>query len=656
MKLPHPSKKMQVMLIILLVLMSVSVRLYKTHQTDFDSYWLHGMAESIQNEKSAPWILHPASLIGFYPMSYPSGTPFFLATMSELTGLDMNATIFLSSILLGILISGLVFILAERLFKSWFLAFISALITSLSPTLINYTTFNAGGRILILPFALILMWSLVRFGETHHYKYVLLGIISFLFSLLTHRTVMFLVPIIFAFILANIYLYIPKVWEFIRNHRHYKRYLHPRYEKSKYYLLLDLGLVVLLLIFTKILDLLIRGRFMYNITPIITKAEEFAQTESFVLMFFVTAILLVAMLFILIMMRLLFKKNLIRSAFKFFHHHYHQVFVQPQKYFKYLLLLIISVLFVNQFFGRSFYSPSYLEYQYGFLEGSSPLIIFVNFFVNYTTSITPLFTFAMVGVVVLILTSKEDVEDWTMIFIAIFFSGLLLDKRYTKIFLIPLISIFSAYGVCRTYKWLYDNKKKMLSMSKYLFITIMVLSVIVGSQAPLIRSFFKPTTSSFDEVSDVWEAGQYVRTLGKDFSTITTDELVAGVVIFASSGVPGASNNIYYFVDKDHLRTRVLSLSTIKDRVMNGEKIQTLWYLNDWILGGQYYLGRHARYTFNHPFTDRTNKRIISDYKERFYIHDNTLETNKFLDSIKDMKNVVYDNSRITIYDLEKGR
>jgi hypothetical protein len=183
----------------------------------------------------------------------------------------------------------------------------------------------------------------------------------------------------------------------------------------------------------------------------------------------------------------------------------------------------------------------------------------------------------------------------------------------------------------------------------------MLLVLLVGSQSTLMRKEISLASASFKDVDAYWKTGQYINTLGNDFSTITTDEMIAGVVIFASSGVPGASHNIYYFVDQKYLKPTPVSFDSVRDSIRNGQKVESLWILEDWIFGGQYYLGRHARYTFDYSFTEKINKRIISDYHERFYIHDKNLEKTKFLNSIEPVKNKIYDNPKAVVYNIEVG-
>ena len=109
------SIKNEMILVLLLVITGLAVRLMPTNQTDFDSFWIHGMSESIKIYGFAQWVYHPVSLFGYYPLSYPSGLMFFLALVSELTGLTMNATILVTGIFFGIFTTLMVFLIGREL-------------------------------------------------------------------------------------------------------------------------------------------------------------------------------------------------------------------------------------------------------------------------------------------------------------------------------------------------------------------------------------------------------------------------------------------------------------------------------------------------------------------------------------------------------------
>ena len=655
-------KSTKIIIIALLIILAVIVRLQHTHQTDFDSYWLYGQGESIQIHKSALWVFHPASLFGYYPLSYPSGVPFFLAMFSTMTGIDMNTTVLITSIILGLLITFLVYALAKKIFKNEIIAFLSALVVTLSPIIVDYTAFNAGGRVLIMFFYIPMVWCMLHFYETRRWTYLMLSVMLLVFSFFVHRTGQLTAIFIVAFIAAWAYMSLPKIWHYIKNHKIFQKIMGKRYEKSKYYLLLDVGILIFVLAIIKISDLIARDRFGINLQrKVLDPAEELlASATSYAhLIPYIVGGIIIIILGIIVYFKFIKKKKIIKPILKFFHNQYHKLFENPQKYFIYTLLVITAYIFFRQFFGESFYSPSLTEfYETELISGRQPWAIFLNMLINYTTSVSPLFLLMFLGFVIIIFKKEKKFLDWFMIFTFIAFSGILLDKRYVRLFFTPIFAIFIAYGTYSFYEWLKKkaNGKKHLVPSSYMFVLFVTFILIFSIFVPTIRTTALGDTSGFDQIKPYWDAGLYLRTLDCDCSTITTDELVAGVTIFASSGVPGASFNIYYFVPKEKIKPVALTSKQIKDRLMRGDKVANIWILPDWIFGGQYYVGRHALYLFDRPFYDEINKIIISDYKEKYYIHDQDLKKNKFLESIEPVKNLIYSNPKTTIYEIDKGR
>ena len=448
-------KRKHALLIILLIILTLVVRLQSDHQTDFDSYWLHGMAESIQIHGSALWVFHPASLFGYYPLSYPSGTQFFLATASTLTGLDMNTTVFATALLVGVLATMLVLLVGYRLFKSWLVGYLAAFIFSLSPIIIQYTSFNASGRMFIMLFYLLFIWTLVEWYRLRKKRHLGLAVLFLLFALLTHRTSQFIIVFIVAYICAEVYMCLPKIWTFIKKHKHYRRFVHPRYEKNKYYLLLDFGIIVLILAAAKFADLIVRGRLTYNFQLRILEPLKGLVTifqENALLAWFIFGGVLILVTAVLLALRFIWKKRVLKSFARWIHNHYHGFFINPEKYFVWLLLLIALYFFVGQFTGNSFYAPSYTDFQQSeILSGSAPWVIFINMIINYTTSVSPLFVFCLAGFLFLLFNKNKGFDEWFLVFTFIGFSGVLLDKQYTKMFIVPIIAILGSYAFLKLF-------------------------------------------------------------------------------------------------------------------------------------------------------------------------------------------------------------
>lgn len=647
----------RIILIVLLLLVSIVVRLQYDYQSDFDSYWLHAQAESIQIHKSALWVYHPASLFGYYPLSYPSGTMFFLAMFSEMSGLSMHHTVFVSSLFVGLLVIFLTFILTKEMINNWNYAYLTSLVVSFSPIIINYSSFNAGGRIFVMPFYLLALWSIVKLYKTKSWKYVFILCSAITFAFFVHRTAQLTIIFLIAGFGAWFYTKIPYIWKKIKDHQHFKKHVHSRYEKNRYFLLLDLSILFFLAVMVKLADLISRGRLGNNVqNRIFEPAQEIlsSSVSDYIFMGLFGLIILIALTYIAL--RAFFKINILKKSFELFHHHYHAVFEKPEGYFLLALGLFTLLLFIRQFFGASFYSPSISDFQStDLISGTSPIVIFLNMIINYTTSSTPLFIFSFIGFIYLLVKKERNFSEWMLIFTFIGFSGILLDKRYIRMFIIPFWSIFIILG----WFWAMSIIERRIIKNKVLpriLTFIMLLLIFVGAFSAHIRFEYFGGDKSFVNYKPYWETGQYLRRQGDDFSTITTEELAAGVVIFASSGVPGGSHNVYYYVDEDKLQVEAKTLNQVKNMLLNGQKVANIWFLEDWIFGGQYYVGRHALYLFGSPFISEVAETIIGDYNIKYYIHDKEEDLNNFYRSLQPVKNKIYDNPYSNIHDIHRGR
>lgn len=128
-----------------------------------DTYKWQDLAGAVRVAKSIPWLIHPASLLGFTPRSYPSAQPLLLATISILSGATVDWSFYILSVSCGII--GLVSTaaLARRLFRNPSTALWMTFLYVFSPVFLRYS-FWATGRGLfmaLLPlFALSLLHGL----------------------------------------------------------------------------------------------------------------------------------------------------------------------------------------------------------------------------------------------------------------------------------------------------------------------------------------------------------------------------------------------------------------------------------------------------------------------------------------------------------------
>ena len=660
-----PPKKLvnkEKLLLLFLIILTIVVRTNFEHQVTFDSFTNHAMAESISIHGYAKWILHPASLFGYYPLSYPSGLMYLLSVISTISGISMDYTILFFSIFIGISSVLALFCVVYKMID-FTTAYLSSLIFSLSPYFLYYTSWNASGRIMIVFFSIIMLFCIIKFIEQENLKsrmkYGILIFLIVIYGFLFHRTAQLLSVYLLAFVVVLIYLYFPRVYSFAKETKIYGLFV-ARYKKSKYNMYMDLTVLILSVVILKILDLSIRTRLAINIERFFSK---FAPIYNFAwkLLFVYSKIYLIIFLLLALIAgivcylkrswvktKAIVLKDKLIASFK----------ANPEKFLFVLLLIWTTYYFIRQFFGKSFYSPSLEEYTKSLLlNGDAPYIIFSNFLINYSTTVSILVIFIFVGFTYLILKNNKKPYDVLLLIAAFGFSGILLDKKYVRLFVIPLISILISVGLVFIFSWAFNYYKGTIKRAGLTTLAaFLALLLIIGAFVPLIRQQIINESDDFVDILNFKAAGKYIKSLNCQCSTVTTEELVAGVVIFSESGVPGASHNIYYFINSSQLNVQKISYEDVKRGFLAGEKLTDLWILNDWILGGQYYVGRHAKLVFENRFNDPRVQRVMNDYHEKYYIHDKNLKTNTYYDSIYDVKNKVYDNPVVSINDMVKGR
>lgn len=660
MEITEKMNKKHILIMSLIILLAVFCRLYTSYPTDFDTYWIQGQAESIQVEGSALWVLHPASLFGYYPLSYPSGIFFFLATVSSLTSMSMTTTVFIFSIFVSIAITLLTYLVSIKIFNKKNIGYLSAVIVALSPILIFHTAFNAHGRTLIMIFYLLIIYYMIELYETKKKRYALILFLLIILSIFTHRTSQLISIIILSGIIALIYIKIPNFWKIIQKHKLFHKHIKTRYEKNKYFLLLDLTIIASIIMMLKIADLISRGRLDDNIeskliepiTKLIIQATPF---YNYILLGIGILILTIVIDFLHSKHRK--RRHLFSAVTNYFHKRYHEVFKNPEKYFHITIILITIFFFILQFLGKSFYAPSLNEfYTTDLLSGTSPPIIFANFMINYSTAVTPFFIFFLIAFIFLIKIPKKDFKEWMIIFMFIGFIGILLDKNYVRLFIVPIIGIISGYGIYNVFIWIKNQKKIIKVIMQSFFFAILFILIIITAIQPFAKLYGFNEENIFEDHEYFWKAGEYLKSLDCNCSTITTKEQAAGVSIFASSVVPGGSHNVYYFVDKEKITAEPISFSKVKDTIISGSKLTSLWELHDWRFGGQYYVGRHTSYLFQRSFFEGVTQSIMKEYNEKYYFHDKNEEEPKLYLTLIPYQNKLYDNPKIEMYDLTEGR
>ena len=111
--------------------------------TGIDTYKWQDLASSIRVEASLPWLVHPLSLLGFTPRSYPSAYPIQLGTIQILGGLGIGGGFFVASVLTALLGTACAYCLGRQCFERR-AAIIFALCYAMSPVFIRYTHWATG--------------------------------------------------------------------------------------------------------------------------------------------------------------------------------------------------------------------------------------------------------------------------------------------------------------------------------------------------------------------------------------------------------------------------------------------------------------------------------------------------------------------------------
>jgi hypothetical protein len=195
------SKRVNYLLLSFLFALNIGLRYPDVqHELGADSFVIHILSRSIVEFHYAKWILHPLSYIGLYPFSYPSAYPFLAAGVSASTDLDVESSIFVISIILGLIGVFSVYFLAKEIKNDDMFCFVAALAFSLSPLFIRMTFWQASTRNLFIALTPACMLLLLK---TRGFAINRMNFL-FVFLLLTvgtsHRLGVFMIIILIAYL------------------------------------------------------------------------------------------------------------------------------------------------------------------------------------------------------------------------------------------------------------------------------------------------------------------------------------------------------------------------------------------------------------------------------------------------------------------------
>lgn len=193
------SNRMKFVLFILLIALNLILRYPLIDgELGIDSYEIHILANSVSTFGEARWWVNPLGIIGMYPNSYASSTPFFLSGISQCTGLDVESVMFLYGLIFGLFTIIAAYIVAGKIYDDDLYKFLVAFGFSTCEGVLNYTTWTAPARspfIIILPLFLYALFS----SRKYPFRFVFITSMLSLLLLATHHLVFYLIPIFAGF-------------------------------------------------------------------------------------------------------------------------------------------------------------------------------------------------------------------------------------------------------------------------------------------------------------------------------------------------------------------------------------------------------------------------------------------------------------------------
>lgn len=193
------SQRKKVILFLLLIVLNIVLRIPSIpHEKGADSFFIHSLSNSISSFGYANWWAHWLSVFGYYPYSYASAIPFSLSGLSQITGIEMEITILLFCIILGLFSIFAAYLLAGLLYDDFLFKYITALFYSISPSIMFFSTWEISARgpfIIFLPFFLYLIIRNLQYA-----KHILLLLITIIFLFSIHHLAIIIVPMILSFI------------------------------------------------------------------------------------------------------------------------------------------------------------------------------------------------------------------------------------------------------------------------------------------------------------------------------------------------------------------------------------------------------------------------------------------------------------------------
>ena len=147
----NTTKKQKLLLISLMIITIILFTTYYKYPYHPDHYTIGQYTYTLIEIGYAPWVLHPSSLFGYYPLSIPSGLEFFVAVLHNLSSLDLPILFYMLSIFSGLFaVAGVYVVMSE--FSSFETSFITAFVLGTSVYFVKNVSNTASSRMLNIIF------------------------------------------------------------------------------------------------------------------------------------------------------------------------------------------------------------------------------------------------------------------------------------------------------------------------------------------------------------------------------------------------------------------------------------------------------------------------------------------------------------------------
>lgn len=201
------------LIIVLLIATSLAFRIPVTpHELGSDSFATHTQVNTMLLTHDLSWELtlgnlkpDVESIKEFYPFSEPIILPLSLLMLSQFTGLDVEHSMLLLSIVLGVAGFFTSYAMAREFVNHRLTVFLASFFFSFSPIFLSMTNWTASSRGIFIAALPLVFWLLLKYENTRNPKFIAYSLGLALLLVPVHRMAILLPAIFIAFAVSRIY-------------------------------------------------------------------------------------------------------------------------------------------------------------------------------------------------------------------------------------------------------------------------------------------------------------------------------------------------------------------------------------------------------------------------------------------------------------------